>query len=136
MKISLLTSLKAIQHKDGYISEKSMKQLSQETKVPISKIYGVATFYSMLRTQKQGKNIIYVCASPSCVVNGSLNITRYLEKKLKIKKGKTTKDKKFSLYETSCIGCCDKAPAMLLNGKAYTNLTEAKIDKLIKKCRS
>ncbi|MFH1652603.1 MAG: NAD(P)H-dependent oxidoreductase subunit E [Pseudomonadota bacterium] len=132
----LLPALKKIQKRDGFISEDSVKALSIETKIPVSRIFGVITFYSMLHTKKQGKHIIYICSSPSCAVNGSLDIFKYLEKKLKIKAGSTTKDKKFTLYETSCIGCCDEPPAMLLNGKSHTKLTETKIDQIIKKCRS
>jgi NADH-quinone oxidoreductase subunit E len=55
-----------------------------------------------------------------------------LEKKLNIRAGETTADGKFTIYKTSCIGCCDNAPAMLMNGKAYTKLTHEKIDLILK----
>ena len=90
----------------------------------------------MLHTEEQGKNIIEICGSPSCYVNGSLNLAKFLEKELKTEFGETTKDKKISIYKTSCIGCCEEAPAMLVNGKAVTNLTKEKIKEIIKKCRS
>lgn len=132
----LLTLLKKEEKRRGYISEEAVKRISKEADMPVSRVYGAATFYSFLHTEKQGKNIIHVCTSPSCVVNGSLNLVKFLEKELKINVGHTTKDKMFSLYETSCIGCCDKAPAMLLNMKPYTNLTKEKIKQIIKKCKS
>ncbi len=128
----LLQILRKEQKNNGYISESALKKISRKTDIPISRVYGVATFYSMLHDKKQGKNIIYACDTTSCHVNGSKKIIKYLEKKLKIKAGNTTKNKKFSLYTTSCIGCCDEAPAMLLNGKAYTKLTKEKIDDIIK----
>lgn len=132
----LITELRKIQKKEGYISEDSMKKLSKKVRVPISKIYSVATFYAKIHTKPVGKNIIELCNSPSCYLNGSINIIKYLEKKLKIKSGETTKDKKFSLFLCSCIGCCDGAPAMLLNGKPHKNLTKKKIDEILKKCKS
>ena len=132
----LLELLKKEAKKKGFISEEAAKKISKKTDIPISRVYGVATFYSFLPTKPQGKNIIHVCTSPSCVLNNSLNLLKFLEKELKIKSGQTTKNKKFSLYETSCIGCCDEAPAMLLNGKPYTKLTEEKIKKILKKCKS
>jgi NADH-quinone oxidoreductase subunit E len=131
----LLTELRKIQKKDGYISEEAIKKLNKKTGVPLSRIYGVATFYAMLHTRPQGKYVIEICNSPSCYLNGSLNLIKFLEKKLKIKSGQTTKDKKFSLHICSCIGCCDNPPAMLINKKLYTGLTKDKIDAILKKCK-
>ena len=131
--IILLNELRKIQKKHGYISEESIKKLNKKTDIPLSRIYGTATFYAMLHTKPQGKYVIEICNSPSCYLNGSLNIIKYIEKKLKIKSGQTTKDKKFSLHIGSCIGCCNKAPAMLLNKKPITNLTKEKIDQILKK---
>lgn len=132
----LLTELKKIQKRKGYISEEDMKKLSKKTKIPISRIYGAATFYSRLHTEKQGKYVIEVCNSPSCYLNGSLNIIKFLERKLKIKSGQTAKNKKFSIYICSCIGCCDQAPAMKINKKIYGNLTKEKIGEILKQCKS
>ena len=125
----LLPILRKEQKNNRYISEDALKRISKKTNIPVSRIYGVATFYAMLHEQKQGKNIIYICDGPSCHVNNSKNIIRYIKSKVK-------KSKKFSLHSASCIGCCDEAPAMLLNGKAYTKLTREKIDGILRKCRS
>ena len=127
----LLPLLRKIQEKEGYVSEEAMKKLSVETNIPIVKIYAAATFYAMIHTTPQGRYIIEICNSPSCYLNGSMNLIKHLEKKLKIKSRQTSKDKKFSLHISSCIGCCDKAPAMRINGKVYDNLTKNKIDTII-----
>lgn len=136
MKELLLPLLREIQKKEGYVSEDSMKKLSKKTGIPIVKIYAAATFYSMIHTAKQGKNIIEICNSPSCYLNGAVDVIKFLEKQLKIKSGQTTKGGKFSLHICSCIGCCDQAPAMRLNGKVYGNLTKEKILAILKKCKS
>ena len=130
----LLELLKKEVKKKGFISEEAAKRISKKTDIPVSRVYGAATFYSFLHTKPQGKNIIHLCTSPSCTVNGSFNLLKFLEKELKMKLGQT--NKKFSLYETSCIGCCDEAPAMLLNGKPCTKLTKEKIKKILIKCKS
>jgi len=132
----LLPILTEIQDRDGYISEDIVRELSRKTSIAMSEIYGVATFYSFLTTKPEGRNIIHICNSPSCYVNGSLNIIEFIEKELGIKSGQTTEDKLFTLHIGSCIGCCDKAPAMLLNGEAHYELTEEKIKGIIQKCRS
>jgi len=127
----LLPMLQAIQARFEYISEANAHYLSRKTGIPFSKIYGVITFYEMLYTEPKGKYIIRICNSPSCYLNGSLNLIKFLESSLKIKSGETTKNRKFSLEVVSCIGCCDKAPAMIINNKVYGNLTEKKIRTII-----
>ena len=96
----ILNILRKAQKKEGYLSEKMLKGISTKYSIPISRLYGVATFYEMLRTEKQGKHIIELCGSPSCYLNNSINLEKLLEKKLKIKFGETTKDRKISLYKT------------------------------------
>ena len=136
MDIILLNELRKIQKRDGYISEAAVRKLNKKTGIPLTKLYATATFYAKLHTQPQGKYIIEICNSPSCYLNNSLNLIKYLENKLQIKSGQTTKDKKFSLHICSCIGCCDKPPAMLLNNKPYTDLTKEKIDQILEQCKS
>lgn len=131
----LITELRKIQKKEGYISEKAARILNRKTGIPLSVIYGAATFYAKLHTQRQGKYIIEICNNPSCYLNGSLGLIKYLEKKLKIKSGETSKNKRFSLHICSCIGCCDEAPAMLINGRPYTKLTKEKIESILKNLR-
>jgi NADH-quinone oxidoreductase subunit E len=131
----LLNVLKDAQAKEGYLSEKAMKNISLKYDVPLARLYGIATFYMMLKTKPQGKYIIEFCSSPSCVLNDSITVEDALKKKLGIDSGETTKDKLFSLYRASCIGCCDQAPAMLINGKAYGKLTIKKINDFIDKLK-
>ena len=126
MDIILLDELRKIQKRDGYISEAAIKKINKKTGIPLSRIWATATFYAKLHTEPQGKYIIEICNSPSCYLNGSLNLIKYLEKKLKLKSGQA--NKKFSLHICSCIGCCNEPPAMLLNDKPYTNLKREKIN--------
>ncbi|MBD3313328.1 NADH-quinone oxidoreductase subunit E [Candidatus Woesearchaeota archaeon] len=135
MKELLLPLLKKSQKKEGCISEKAVKEISKKTGIPVSRVYGAATFYAMLHTSKQGRYVIEICNSPSCYLNGSLDMIKYLEKKLNIKSGQTTEDNRFSMHIGSCIGCCNMAPAMRINSKVYSKLTEKKIDDILKKCK-
>ena len=124
------------QDKKGYISVEALKRISNEYNIPISRLYGVVKFYTMFRTEPQGKYIIELCGSPTCVLHESREIEKFLEKELKIKIGETTKDKMFSIYKSSCIGCCDEPPAMLLNGKPVTKLTLERLKKLLNELRN
>lgn len=132
----LLNILHEEQDKKGYLSEGALKKISVKYDVPISRLYGMAKFYTMFKTEKQGKYVIELCGSPSCVLNKARDIENFLEKFLNIEIGETTKDNLFSVYKTSCIGCCDEAPAMLINKKAYTKLTIEKVKKIIKELKN
>ncbi|MFA5174018.1 MAG: NAD(P)H-dependent oxidoreductase subunit E [Candidatus Pacearchaeota archaeon] len=131
----LMNILHEEQDKKGYLSESGLKEISIKYQIPISRLYGIATFHTMFRLKKQGRYIIELCGSPSCVLNKARDIENFLEKELKIEIGKTTKDKMFSVYKTSCIGCCDEAPAMLVNGEPYTNLTIERVKEILKELK-
>lgn len=129
----LLTELNKLQEKYNYLPRKELIKLSKQLQISLTEIYGVATFYSFLSVKPKGKNLIHICNNPSCYVNGSQDLIKFIEKELKIKSGETTKDKKFTLHLGSCIGCCDKAPAMMINKKVYKCLNEKKIKEILSK---
>lgn len=131
----LLAQLIEIQKQEGFLGEERLKKLSIDTGIPLTNIYEVATFYSFLTTKPKGKYVIRLCESPSCYINKSTNILREFEKQLGIKAGQTTEDGLFTLELTSCIGCCDGAPAALVNREQHTKLTKSKVKKLVEECR-
>lgn len=117
--------------KDNYITEGQLEEISQELGIPLSRVYGVASFYSLLSTQQRGENVIEICNSGPCYVRGSKNVVEMFESALGIKMGEVTDDGKFSLEFTSCIGACDVAPAVKINEEVYGNLDKQKIDEII-----
>jgi NADH-quinone oxidoreductase subunit E len=127
----LLNVLHEIQDKEGYLPEDSLKKISIKYQVPISRLYGMATFYTHFKIKKQGKHIIEICGSPSCTLNKSREIEQFIEKELKVGLGDTTEDKMFSIYKTSCIGLCDEAPAILIDGRPYTKLTVERVKDIL-----
>lgn len=131
----LLNILHEAQDREGYLSEETLKKISLKHQIPISRLYGIVTFHTMFKTKKQGKYILELCGSPSCLLNKGRDIERFIEKELNVEIGETTKDKMFSIYKTSCIGCCDEAPAMLINGKPYTKLTIKRTKEILQELR-
>ncbi len=128
--IPILTEIQA-ENEYHYISEEAIKEVASSLNISESKIYSVISFYTHLSCQKQGKNIIQVCASIACHINNSLNILENLKKELEITEGETTKDELFTLETCSCLGCCDKSPVIRINKKIYENLSEEKIKEII-----
>jgi len=83
----------------------------------------VATFYSMYELKPVGQHKLCMCTNVSCMLRGSEEIVEHLEKKLDIKLGETTSDKKFTLKEVECLGACGGAPMMQIGRKYHENLT-------------
>ena len=132
---TLLNILRDEQEEHGYLSEHVLKQVSLEQDVPLAKLYGVARFYTMLRTEPAGENIIEICMSTSCFLNGSKTLKECLEAKLALDTGATSHAGMISLSRVPCIGCCNEAPAMLVNGEPYTKLTEERIEDILEELR-
>ena len=132
-KSSIIESLLVIQHENsGYLNEELIGALAQYLNVQKIDVYEVATFYSMFNLKPIGKNTISVCTNVSCMLRNSDQIVEYIEKKLKIKIGESTKDNKFYLKdEMECLAACNGAPMMQVNHVNYENLTFEKIDKIL-----
>lgn len=120
---------------DNYISEGEVRVIAKELNLTTSRIDGVMTFYTLLSTKPRGKYVIQVCNDVPCYVNGSFNILSSLEELLAVKKGETTADGIFSIETTSCLGCCDKSPAIRIGSDLYGNLTKEKLAEIIADCR-
>ena len=132
-KSSIIESLLIIQHEsNGYLTSELIESLADYLNVQKIDVYEVATFYSMFSLKPIGKNIISVCTNVSCMLRNSDQIVNYIEKKLKVKIGESTKDNKFYLKdEMECLAACNGAPMMQVNHINYENLTYEKIDKIL-----
>ncbi len=129
---SLIPILHAVQKRlGGYLHEAALHQIAAFLAMPASRVYGVATFYSLLNTEPKGKYIIRVCSSAPCYAVGSANILTELRNQLGIVPGQTTPNRKFTLEYTSCLGVCGVAPAIMINNQVYGNLTPAKLQEII-----
>lgn len=127
----LIPILQEVQEKDGWLSPEALIKIGEKLKLPVSKIYGVATFYNQFRFSPKGKYHIQVCRGTACHVLGSATVLQELEKNLKIKNEQTTKDGKFSLEVVACIGACGLAPVITINGEFFANVTSQKIKDIV-----
>lgn len=127
----LIPVLQDFQETFGYLSRESMIAASEYLNVPVSKIYGVATFYNQFSFSPKGKNHILLCRGTACHVKGSLGVLERLEQVLGIKAGETTKDGLFSIEVVACIGACGLAPVVSINGEFHAKMTPDAIEKLI-----
>jgi len=123
------------QSDESYLSTEVIFEVSEEMNIPESQVVGVASFYSLLSTSPRGKYIIQICNDVPCYITGSMNLVEELEDLLSIKMCETTEDGLFTLEFTSCLGCCEMAPAMQVGAEVYGNLTREKLSGIIDELR-
>ena len=129
----IIGALHEVQNTYGYIPEEAQKYLSKELNVPMSKIYGIITFYSRFTLKPKGKHHIQVCLGTACYVKGADKVLERFKQKLNVDEGKTTEDGMFSLESVRCIGACGLAPAIVIDNEVYGKVDEKKVDELIEK---
>jgi NADH-quinone oxidoreductase subunit E len=132
----LIPLLQHVQETDGYLSRDRLLEIQRETGIPLSNIYGVATFYAQFRLSPVGKNLVRVCHGTACHVAGAREITETIETALEIRNGQTTADGQFTIETVSCIGCCSLAPVVMINNDTYGNLTDRQVKKVLKQYRA
>ena len=130
---ALMPILQKAQDIYGYLPIEVQTMISDETGIPLEKIYGVVTFYAQFSLYPKGKYAISVCLGTACYVKGSGDIYNKLCEKLGIEGGQCTADGKFSLDACRCIGACGLAPVMTINGEVYGKLTVDKLDEILAK---
>ncbi len=130
----LIESLHKAQEIFGFLPEEVQRFVAAQLKIPFADVYGVVSFYSYFTMQMPGRYRISVCMGTACYVNGAQAVLEVLKEKLGIDTGETTTDGQFSLDDVRCIGACGIAPVLLINGKAYGNLTPEKASDILDEC--
>jgi NADH-quinone oxidoreductase subunit E len=128
---ALLPALYVAQGEIGYLPDEALTEVADLLDLSPAEVGSVASFYTMFYRHPVGKNIISLCTNLSCQLNGAGTIGTYIAKKLGVGNGETTADGKITLELVECIGACDHAPAMLVNGHLYGELIPEKIDKVL-----
>jgi NADH-quinone oxidoreductase subunit E len=119
----LIPILQDVQEAAGFLSRDAIVEIGRHLNLPVSKIYGVATFYNQFRFQPVGRYHISVCRGTACHVKGSAAVLQSLKRALRIEEGQTTRDGLFSLEVVACIGACGLAPVISVNGEFHAGVT-------------
>lgn len=133
MQGGLMPVLHETQGLFGYLPEEAQKKISEGLNVPLAEIYGVATFYSRFTLEPKGEHTISVCLGTACYVKGVQEIYKRLQDELNVKPGQTTKDNKFTLIDTRCLGCCGLAPVLTVDEEVYGKLKPDDIPEILAK---
>lgn len=129
---SLIEVLHKAQSAFGYLEEDVLTYVARGLKLPLSRVYGVATFYHLFSLKPNGAHTCVVCMGTACYVKGGGEVIKELEKELEIKIGETTADNQISLMSARCIGACGIAPAVVFDGSVAGKQTPQGVMQKIK----
>ena len=129
----LMPVMQAAQEIFGFLPIEVQNRISEGLNIPLTEIYGVATFYSQFTLEGNGEHVVSVCMGTACYVKGAEKVLDRLVKELNVKPGKTTPDGKFTLLQTRCLGCCGLAPVMMIGDDVYGRLTAEEVPAILAK---
>ena len=126
-------ALNIVQHHRGWVSDEAVKDIAAALEMSADELDAVATFYSFIFRRPVGRHVILVCDSISCWVMGYNPLLDVLRTNLGISFGETTPDKRFTLLPISCLGACDRAPAMMVDDDLHGPVTPETMDEILRK---
>lgn len=128
---ALIPALLAIQDKYQYLPADALERVAERMKIPAIQVHQVAEFYKAFSLEERGKHIITVCLGTACHVKGGNRLVDHVSRILDIEPGSTTKDMLFTLEAVNCLGCCNLAPVMTVDGKYFGNMAASKVERVI-----
>ena len=123
-----IDALRIVQRHRGWISDESLRDIADHLGMSTADVDGVATFYNLIFRKPVGRHVIMMCDSVSCWIMGYEALRKHLKQRLAIQPGETTSDGRLTLLPIVCLGCCDRAPAMMVDADLHGDLDLQKID--------
>lgn len=129
---SLLQLLTKVNEELSWIPAIAIEAIAKATGISVAEVYSVVSFYSFFSIEPRGRNIIRLCSTISCAMTGQGEILEALMDEFGIEPFETTDDGRLTIETTPCIGLCDQAPAMLVNGEPHVKLTPEKACEIVR----
>jgi NADH-quinone oxidoreductase subunit E len=123
---ALIPILQEIQDELRWLSPRTLEDVAGTLNLPLSHVYSVATFYKSFSLEPRGRRTCTVCMGTACHVRGGADILEHFERTLGIRAGQTTPDGEFTLERVNCLGACALAPLVVVDGRYYGRMDEAK----------
>lgn len=127
----LIEVLQDVQESYGYLPEDAIRTVSRELGVPLTEVYGVASFYKAFSLKPRGKNVITICTGTACHVRGARLLLNQATGQLGVAPGEMTDDGMFTIEHVNCLGACALGPVVTENGSCHHHMAPGKLRKLI-----
>ena len=128
---NLIGVLQDVQEHFGYLSPEALEQISLRMRIPLSRVYGVVSFYAQFYTEPHGRHTIRCCRGTACHVRGGRRVLETVRQTLSIDEGQTTEDMEFYLETVACLGTCFLAPAMMIDDRYYGKLVPQRVKEIL-----
>jgi NADH-quinone oxidoreductase subunit E len=135
-KSALIPLLHLAQEQDGHVTDEAMIHIAELIGVTPAEVLGTASFYEMFKREPVGDYLVNVCTNISCMLLGGEELLHHLERRLGIKAGSTTPDRKFTLEDVECIAACTEAPCLQVNYRYFHRITHEQADELLEDLRA
>ncbi len=127
----LVSILQDIQAQYYYLPKEALIQVSESMGIPVSQVYNMATFFKAFSLEPRGRHLINVCLGTACHVRGAIRVLEKFERSLGIRRGGTTKDRRFTLGTVNCMGACALGPVVKIDGEYFGQMTTDKVDPVL-----
>ncbi len=124
-------ALKILQKHRGWVSDEGIAELSALLGMTRDELDAIATFYSFIFRRPVGRHVIFLCDSVTCWIMGYEGLLEHMKTRLGIGPGETTKDGRFTLLPVSCVGRCEHAPALMIDGDMHADVDRSKLDRIL-----
>ena len=132
---NLIGMLQSVQEHFGYLPPECLTQFSRLIRIPLSRIYGVVSFYAQFYTEPRGRHTVRCCTGTACHVKGSSRILETVERILGISDGQSTGDMMFCVETVACLGTCFLAPVVVTDDAYFGDLTPGKLETILNNYR-
>ena len=131
-KGAIIPILQKVQGLYGFLPRPVIDLISRRLKIPLSKIYGVATFYSQFYLERRGKHVLKICDGTACHVKGTPALISMIRNEYGLKPGETTPDYELTMEVVYCLGSCALAPVAVLDERVVGNLRQDQLSQVVK----
>ena len=132
-KEQLIPLLQDIQAEFNYLPKDVLVRASQKLDIPLSQVFGVATFFKAFSLEPRGRHLVTVCLGTACHVRGGSRLVDKMERDYAVKPGETTEDTRFTLETVNCLGCCALGPVVVVDGKYEGQMNPDKIGRVLRR---
>ena len=133
---AILAILQDVQAKEKYLPKEALEYIGEKLRIPLNKIYRIATFYRAFSLTPRGRHEVCICMGTACHVRGAQRVADQINFDLGIRPGETTKDRNFTLETVNCLGVCASGPVVAIDGNYFGKMSPGKVEGTLKKFRS
>jgi NADH-quinone oxidoreductase subunit E len=132
-RAACIEALKIVQRHRGWVSDEHLRDVAALLRMSPTELDGVATFYNLIYRRPVGRHVLHYCDSVSCWLMGEEGLAAHLRDRFGVAPGQTTDDGRLTVLPIPCLGACDKAPAILLDGNLHTDLDAGELDRVLER---